>query len=414
MKKLFYLILVLHLYTSCMEQEESVGQKRQNSGEMGELSPNKYQKLIEEPDRFSALPQELKEEIFKIILKDLLQECMENLAKDRTEQNSIHKEICNNFFEQLGNLALVNTEFYEFIRKYIPFDQNRGYLKFYSGDSLLAMAVQNGWRELQNFILSSFDFSPKSKFEDELAFALDFAVFMQNDELINKIKKMGLKPEDCSFVIGSRSFYLHIINKKKLNLDFLKQEALNGSRHAAYILLLYGTNINDFSTLSHSGRPYTALMTAIKNRNINMVKWLMANNANVNAQPNHMLETALMIADDIHIIKTLLNHPEINVDLKYICGKNVLDLAIDEAKQWGEINIADDPTKIKKNKILQFLSTHPKIKHLVQSATSKVKTKIKENLNSSLNILKLLFKDNRTDENAEVIALLNILVQKLK
>lgn len=327
-KILFSVILTLHVYTSCMKQEQIADQKRflENAEN---FQFEKRPKFLNKTD-FSSLPNEIKQEIFKIILKDLIEEYADSVKNDKEQYLIPYTEArFHKFFKQINHIALVNKEFKEFIRYYMPLGQQK-YLKFYTGESIITMAIQNDWQELQKFIFINCALDNKEK---ELA--LIYAAFKQNKELVNTLTNMGINIEIVEipdrFKISTHKINLNDILEKNLNTDGwigadLIEQVLNGNTWAAYLLSASDKNSYKYSVNGRKG-----LINAAERGNINLAKLLIANNINVNMQRLPDFKTALMVTKHMHIVKLLLEHPEIDLNIKDSSEKTIVEYAIENA-----------------------------------------------------------------------------------
>ncbi len=98
--------------------------------------------------KFGKLSKDMKSEVFKHILLSLVKDCL----TDPDAQEAHKNEKLKLFFKSSGDPALVNKEFKEFLRSYMPLDfPNRFCLC--DGESLLNIAIENNWPKLADLIL---------------------------------------------------------------------------------------------------------------------------------------------------------------------------------------------------------------------------------------------------------------------
>ncbi len=269
------------------------------------------------------LPIEIKFEIFKNVLIELIQE--------HTESDNIYR--FNIFFNNILKIALINKEFKDFVRFYIPAENKADFLHYF-GESLISISILNGRQNFLEFIVNNINLSQQEK-----NIALKWFAIYKNKSMIERFLAMGANCFKASIKIFDKNFNLInniykdlsawiSINKalisavRKRNLDTIKY------------LLLNGADIN-----AKNSQGYTSLMFAstIAWRE-DIVKLLLSQSyIDVNIQDPYG-NTALILAavrGAKNIVKILLLHPSININVKNNNG----DEAVILAKRYGHKNI---------------------------------------------------------------------------
>ncbi len=244
----------------------------------------KWSMGIKEP----ALPKDMIMEIVKHMLISLIKDAVAPI-------NSADKLRFKKFFKQVSELRKINKWAKAAIDVYIPF-YNRDLLTFYSGESLLHIAIENNWSKLVDLILNSSDINLSQR---EKNIALKWFTINKNDIMVKKLLEMNANPKSDSAI-------LKMADDNNINIVEAFQK-------------------NIYLSIDSNRELYEA----IEKDNLSTVEYLILNGANVNSK--YCGNTPLIKALDLQrreIVKFLLKCPNIDVNKPNDSGFTPLGAAL--------------------------------------------------------------------------------------
>ncbi len=273
MKILYFILLnIIPIFNFSMANDNFKNLKRREDKTLNSHITKKQK--LNSSLQFNQLPTEIQYEIFNQLLTMLIKECI----------SSWDIEKCKIFLKQLGVLALINKEFKDVVREYIPIKiiinnvDNKSY-QLYEGESLLAISIKNNWKKLWKFIFTNIDLPKKEK-----NIALKWFALNNNLEMVQKLQELGANHLDACITINGNNFDLFKILEKNTLTDRENQKALK---------------------------------IAVKNNRIDAIKYLITNNADTNYKYDNK-QTLLMVAIKLgykSAAKLLLSCINTNVNL---------------------------------------------------------------------------------------------------